>query len=94
MSKFRRLVGHALWSALSLFLTIVFILALVYTYMELQLPNVAVLKDVHMQVPLRVYTSDGKLMAQYGAKRRTPVKLDQVPKRRKIRVSMSTPALI
>ena len=80
MSKLRRLTGQALWSLLSLFLTVVFILALVYTYMELRLPNVVTLKDVHLQVPLRIYTLDDKLIAQYGAKRRVPVKLDQVPK--------------
>jgi len=48
--------------------------------MELQLPNVETLKDVHMQVPLRIYTQNGKLIAQYGAKRRIPVTLKQVPK--------------
>lgn len=48
--------------------------------MEFKLPDVSVLKDVHMQVPLRVYSSDGKLIAQYGAKRRIPVAFDQIPK--------------
>lgn len=47
--------------------------------MELQLPNVDKLKDMHLQVPLKVYSSDGKLMAQYGAQRRIPVTLDQIP---------------
>ena len=46
---------------------------------NMHLPDVSVLKDMHMQVPLRVYTSDGKLMAQYGAKRRIPVELKQIP---------------
>ncbi|MBS0349955.1 MAG: penicillin-binding protein 1A [Proteobacteria bacterium] len=47
---------------------------------EMQLPNVDVLNDVHMQVPLRVYTQEGELVAEYGASRRMPVTLDQVPK--------------
>ena len=47
--------------------------------MELQLPNVDKLKDMHLQVPLKVYSYDGKLMAQYGAQRRVPVTLDQIP---------------
>ncbi len=50
-----------------------------YVYMELQLPNVEVLKDVHMKVPLKIYTRDGKMIAQYGSMRRIPVTLDQVP---------------
>lgn len=48
--------------------------------MELQLPDVDVLRDVHMQVPLRIYTRDGKLISEYGSKKRIPVTLDQVPK--------------
>jgi len=48
-------------------------------YLQMQLPSVEVLKDVHMQVPLRVYTSDGKLLAEYGTQRRIPVKLEDVP---------------
>lgn len=80
MSRLRRIVEHTLWALFSLLLTVVFITVVMYTYMELQLPDVEMLKDVHMQVPLRVYTLDRKLIAQYGAKRRIPVMLDQVPK--------------
>lgn len=80
MSTLRRIAGHTLWALFSLLLTVVFIVTAVYAYMELQLPNVETLKDVHMQVPLRIYTADGKLIAQYGTKRRIPIRLDQVPK--------------
>ena len=34
-----------------------------------------------MQVPLRVYTRDGKLIAAIGEQRRIPVRYDQLPKR-------------
>ena len=44
-----------------------------------RLPSVAVLKDYHMQVPLRVLTADGKLIATFGETRRIPVSIDQVP---------------
>lgn len=78
--RFRRVITSCLWALLSLMFTMVIILGVLYTYMELQLPDVSVLKDVHLQVPLRIYSSDGKLIAQYGAMRRIPVALDQVPK--------------
>ena len=80
MSKFRHIVGHTLGAFFSLFLTAILLLTVLYTYMVLQLPNVEALKNVSMQVPLRIYTIDGKLIAQYGTKRRIPVSLDQVPK--------------
>ena len=44
-----------------------------------RLPSVAVLKDYHMQVPLRVLSADGKLIATFGETRRIPVSIDQVP---------------
>ncbi|MCL6327388.1 peptidoglycan glycosyltransferase/peptidoglycan DD-transpeptidase MrcA [Pectobacterium polaris] len=50
-----------------------------YRYIEPQLPDVAALKDVRLQTPMQVYSADGELIAQFGEKRRIPVKLDQVP---------------
>jgi penicillin-binding protein 1A len=47
--------------------------------MEISLPNVEVLKDVHMQAPLRIFTSDKKLIAEFGSIRRNPITLDKVP---------------
>nr|WP_254426633.1 penicillin-binding protein 1A [Bowmanella sp. JS7-9] len=50
-----------------------------YYYYKPQLPSVDVLKDVHLQTPLQIYTSDGKLISQYGIKRRIPLKLSEIP---------------
>ena len=44
-----------------------------------ELPSIDVLKDVHLQTPLRVYTRDGRLMAEFGEKRRIPLRLEEVP---------------
>ena len=44
------------------------------------LPDVESLKQVQLQTPLRVYSSDEKLMAEFGKKRRKPVALTDVPK--------------
>ncbi|HET6725491.1 MAG TPA: penicillin-binding protein 1A [Gammaproteobacteria bacterium] len=43
------------------------------------LPSATVLKDVRLQVPMRVYTRDGKLMAEYGTKRRVPLDYEDFP---------------
>ncbi|WP_213993270.1 peptidoglycan glycosyltransferase/peptidoglycan DD-transpeptidase MrcA [Sodalis sp. dw_96] len=50
-----------------------------YKYIEPQLPDVATLKDVRLQTPMQVYSADGELMAQFGEKRRIPLRLDQIP---------------
>jgi penicillin-binding protein 1A len=45
------------------------------------LPDVDSLRDVQLQVPLRVYTRDGKLLAAIGEQRRIPVRYEQIPKK-------------
>jgi penicillin-binding protein 1A len=50
-----------------------------YKYVEPQLPDVATLRDVRLQIPMQVYSADGELIAQYGEKRRIPLTLDQIP---------------
>jgi penicillin-binding protein 1A len=43
------------------------------------LPDVETLRDVQLQVPLRVYTRDGKLISVFGEKRRIPVDIADIP---------------
>ncbi|WP_167519602.1 peptidoglycan glycosyltransferase/peptidoglycan DD-transpeptidase MrcA [Intestinirhabdus alba] len=50
-----------------------------YRYIEPQLPDVATLRDVRLQIPMQIYSADGELIAQYGEKRRIPVTLEQMP---------------
>lgn len=50
-----------------------------YQYVKPDLPDVATLKDVKLQTPMQVYSRDGKLIAQFGEKRRIPLTFDQIP---------------
>lgn len=52
---------------------------LVYRHYAPELPEVASLRDVRFQVPLRVLSRDGKLIASFGEARRFPAAIDQVP---------------
>ena len=56
-----------------------FLAAGVYAYLKPQLPNPEALRDVRLQVPLRVFSADQKLIAEFGEKRREPVVLAEVP---------------
>ncbi|MGH6635629.1 MAG: penicillin-binding protein 1A, partial [Gammaproteobacteria bacterium] len=46
-----------------------------------QLPSIEALKAHRLQVPLRVYSKDNELIAEFGEKRRDPVLVGHVPKR-------------
>ena len=50
-----------------------------YLYLAPQLPPAAELRQVEFQIPLRVYTRDGRLIGEYGEQRRTPVSFDDLP---------------
>ena len=50
-----------------------------YFYLKPELPSVEALREVKLQTPMRIFTQDGKLISQYGVKRRIPVSLAEVP---------------
>lgn len=54
-----------------------------YIYVRPELPDVSTLKDVQLQTPMRVYTADGKLISQFGEKRRIPLPIDDIPTKMK-----------
>ena len=43
------------------------------------MPDVGSLREVQLQVPLRIYSRDGKLIQSIGEQRRIPVRYDQLP---------------
>lgn len=52
---------------------------LVYRHYAPQLPEVATLRDVRFQVPLKVYSRDARLIANFGEARRFPAAIGEVP---------------
>src|SRR5256885_1412319 len=54
-------------------------LACSYVYLVPSLPSTDSMRNVELQVPLRVYTRSGALIAQIGEQRRIPVGYDQLP---------------
>ncbi|MEQ6886116.1 penicillin-binding protein 1A [Salicola sp. Rm-C-2C1-2] len=56
------------------------VLAAFYLYLQPGLPAVDQLRDVNFQTPLKVYTRDSKLIAEFGEMRRTPRDLADIPR--------------
>ncbi len=52
----------------------------IYFYYLPQIPSVNELKNAQLQLPLRVYSHENKLIAEFGQFRRRPVKISDVPK--------------
>jgi penicillin-binding protein 1A len=69
-----------------LFLSVFLVLAVAVTaagallwWIVPQLPTTAALRDVRFQTPLKVYSSEGLLIAEFGEQRRIPVSIKEVP---------------
>jgi penicillin-binding protein 1A len=79
MTLFLRLLRYALTLALAGILFGALALGMTYWLIAPRLPSVEMLKDVRMQVPLRVKSADDKLVATFGETKRTPVDIANVP---------------
>ena len=76
MKKVLRSIFRILLVAFVLGLTT---LVITYLIVSKDLPDVETLRDVQLQTPLRVYTSDGRLISVFGEKRRIPVQIEEMP---------------
>ena len=83
MQIFKRFLRWGLILAFTGLLLAVVAVGVAYWLIAPRLPSVAELKNYPMQVPLRVLSADGKLIASFGETRRIPVDIDKVPERLK-----------
>ena len=54
-------------------------LAGMFLYLSPKLPSVESISDLPLETPLRIYSSDNKLIGEIGEKRRTPLTIQQIP---------------
>ena len=74
-----RLLKFLFWSVLALVCAPAMVLSGVALYLSPSLPDVETLRDVELQTPLRVYSTDNRLIAEFGEMRRFPISYEQIP---------------
>ena len=75
-----RFLKFFLWSCLAIFCGLLLSLSGAFLYLSPNLPSVESLRSIQLQIPLRVYSNDNKLIAEYGEMRRSPIDFDEIPK--------------
>lgn len=68
---------------LYLFFCILILLPIIYFFYikyAPELPDTKSLKNVNYQIPLKIFSAQGDLIAQFGEKKRTPITFEQAPK--------------
>jgi len=48
-------------------------------YIDSKLPNEELIRNIELQIPLKIYSSDKKLIGEFGEKRRTALKFGEIP---------------
>lgn len=74
-----RLLKFFLWSCLAVFCGLLLSISGAFLYLSPNLPSVDSLRSIQLQIPLRIYSSDNKLIAEYGEMRRSPIRFDDIP---------------
>ena len=69
-----------IWLGLAGICGVVLTLAGSYLFLNPQIPAAESYLDFRLEAPMRVFTADGALMAEYGERRFVPVRFEAVPK--------------
>ncbi len=74
-----RLLKFLSWTCIALLSAVLLGFSGAFLYLSPGLPSVETLRNVRMQVPLRVYSADDRLIAEFGEMRRSPIAFADIP---------------
>ncbi len=74
-----RLLKFFWWSFVAVFCGLLLSFSGAFLYLSPSLPSVDSLRSIQLQIPLRVYSSDAKLIAEFGEMRRSPIRFADIP---------------
>lgn len=67
------------WFFISLICIVPLAISGAILYLNHNLPSISTIRDVQLQIPLRVYSQDHKLIAEFGEMRRSPIPYSEIP---------------
>lgn len=74
-----RLVSRLFKWGFTFFIAGLLFIAVVYLFLSPKLPSTESLRTIQLQIPLRIFSEEGLLMAEFGEKRRIPVAYEDFP---------------
>ena len=74
-----RLLKFFWWSFVAVFCGLILSFSGAFLYLSPGLPSVESLRSIQLQIPLRVYSHDGKLISEFGEMRRSPIRFEDIP---------------
>jgi len=75
-----KIIGKFLvWCGIVVCLGIIMVSASLYLYISPKLPDRETYTNLRLENPLRIYSADGKLIAEFGSRRSRPIKFEDIP---------------
>ena len=65
---------------LAMILLLLMVVSSLNIYIDSKLPDEEKIRDIELQVPLKIYTEDLKLIGEFGEKRRTALQFENIPR--------------
>ena len=76
--RWRRVLSFVTWGLVAITAGSGLVLSAAFLYLNPQIPDVSTFRDVTIKAPLRIYSSDGKLIQEFG-ERLIPVTYEEIP---------------
>ena len=77
---FSRIRNSIVWKLILIFFCLVVMtVSSLNIYIDSKLPDEERIKSIELQIPLKIYSSDKKLIGEFGEKRRTALKFEEIP---------------
>ncbi|MEA5445750.1 penicillin-binding protein 1A [Gammaproteobacteria bacterium AB-CW1] len=83
MQRFLKILVFLLGAGFTLFVVAIGVVVGTYLYIAPDQPDVEVLREVDFKEPMRVFSRDGRLIAEFGEERRRPLRYEEFPERLK-----------
>jgi len=79
MTKIKKIGIFLTWCGFTGAIGLVMVAASMYLYISPKLPDRETYTNLRLENPLRIYSADNKLIAEFGSRRSTPVKYEEIP---------------
>ena len=74
-----QLIKFLFWLSIGLTSLGILVTLSVYLYLKPDLPEISLVDQSQLQVPLKIYTNDGVLIGEFGEKKRRPISFQEIP---------------
>ena len=74
-----KLIKFLFWSSIAVTAFGILTTLTLYLYLKPDLPEISLVDQSQLQIPLKIYTSDGVLIGEFGEKKRRPISFDDIP---------------